>query len=142
LFDLTFILDIQRLDVPDGVSILIDAPIAAEEAHASNTGDALGNPLVLVLVRSVDEILRREVRVEVVRDEVIVAVLDNGIDESREGSLVAKNTILDGFEDLGQVWIDFVLAIEVVVTKIFHIFCQVAKEEDVLITCLTGDLDL
>ena len=79
---------------------------------------------------------------EVVRDEVVVAVLDNGIDESRECSLVAKSTILNGFEDLGQVWIDFVLAIEVIVTKIFYIFCQVAKEKDVLITCFTSDLDL
>jgi hypothetical protein len=59
--DFCFILDVQGFDVPDPVSVLVDAAITAEEAHTSDTGDTLGKPCILVLVRGVNEILCLEV---------------------------------------------------------------------------------
>lgn len=123
MFDFCLILYIQWFDVPDTVCIFVDATITAEETHASNTGDTLGDPGILILVRSVDEILCCEVGVEVIRDKVVIAMLNNCVDEGGEGPLVAESTLLDGFENAGQSWVDLILAVEVVVAKIFNIFC-------------------
>ena len=59
--DLCLILHIQWLDVPDTVSVFVNATVTAEEAHASNARDALGEPCILVLVCLIDEILCFEV---------------------------------------------------------------------------------
>jgi hypothetical protein len=56
----------QRLNIPDTLSILIDATITAEEAHASNTHDALRNPFILILVRNIHKVLSLNVAVEVI----------------------------------------------------------------------------
>jgi hypothetical protein len=72
----------QRLDIPYHLCILVDTPVTREESHSSNTGDALGNPLFLVLVCLINQVLSLAVAVEVVRDEIVVAVLDDTIDES------------------------------------------------------------
>lgn len=54
----------------DGVltlfSILIDAPVRTEEAHACHARDGFGQPLVLILVRLVNGRMRLNVAVEVV----------------------------------------------------------------------------
>ena len=79
---------------------------------------------------------------EVIRDEVVIAVLNNCIDKSRECPFVAESALLDGFKDFGQCWVDLVLAIEVVVTEILNIFSKVSKKENVLVACLPSDFDL
>lgn len=47
----------QRLNVPDRLRIFIDAAVTGEEAHAGDAGDGLGEPLFLVAVRLVDEVV-------------------------------------------------------------------------------------
>ena len=66
LAHLALLFHLQRLNVPDAFRILVNAAIGGEEAHPSHTRDALGHPLVLVLVGLVDEILCLEVGVEIV----------------------------------------------------------------------------
>lgn len=83
-----------------------------------------------------------QVAVEVVRDEIVVAMINNAANKSRERPLVTECAALDCFEDLLEVRIDLALAVEMRVTEIFHIFGKVAEQEDVLITSLAGDLDL
>ena len=57
----------QRLNIPDTVGIFVDDPVCGEETHPGHAGDRLSDPLVLVPKRLVDELLRCDVRVEVVR---------------------------------------------------------------------------
>ncbi len=135
-------LHVQRLNVPNGFSILIDAAITAEEAHARHARDALRKPLVLVLVRRIDEIMRCEVGMEVIRHKVVVAVINNSVDQSREGAFVTESAFLDGLENLGQIWVDLILAVEVVMAEILNVLRQIAEEEDILVSSLAGDLDL
>ena len=79
---------------------------------------------------------------EVIRDKVVIAVLNNCIDKSGESPLVAELARLDRFEDFLQCWINLILAIEVVVAEIFNIFSKVAKEENILVACFPSDFDL
>lgn len=58
--------DVQRLNVPNLLSILVNAAIASEEAHSGHGHDALGHPLILVLVGFVNESVCLDVAVEVV----------------------------------------------------------------------------
>lgn len=69
----------QGLHVPDHVRVLLYAPVAAEEAHAADARDALAHPLILVLVGFVYQRVGLDVAVEIVADEVVVAVVDDGI---------------------------------------------------------------
>lgn len=67
----------QRLDVPDHLSIFVDATVAGEETHSGNRSDRLGQPLLLVLVRFINEVLSVNVALEVVGHKVIVAMIHN-----------------------------------------------------------------
>ena len=82
----------QGLNIPNAIRILLNAPIATEEAHTAHTGDAFGEPFVLILVRLVHESMSLNIAIEVIADEVVVAMIDDGADESRELVLVAKGT--------------------------------------------------
>ena len=141
-FLLSTILDSKRLNIPDSVRVLLDTSVAREEAHPSHTRNTLANPFILVLVRNVNQVMRLKIALEVIRNKVIVAMLGDASNKGREGSLIAKGTFLNGVEDLLQFGMDLVLAVVVCVTKIFHIFCEVAEEEDVLVACLACDFDL
>ncbi len=132
----------QRLNIPDRLCVLLYTPVAAEEAHAGYARDRLGEPLLLVLVCLVDQGLCLDVTVKVIADEVIVTMFEDGADESGEVALVAKGAFLDGFEDLAQVGVDFVLAVVVVVSEVFHVLGQVAEEEDVALTNFARDFNL
>ena len=43
----------QWFDVPDHISVLLDASVTAEKSHPADTGNALADPFVLVFVRFV-----------------------------------------------------------------------------------------
>lgn len=60
--------------------ILIDAPVRAKEAHARYAGDGLGQPLILVLVCLINCCVCFNVAVEVVGDQVVVAVVTDSRD--------------------------------------------------------------
>lgn len=79
---------------------------------------------------------------EVIRDEIVVAVVNNAANECRECTLVAESALLDGLEDVLQIRVDLVLSVKVGVAKVFDIFSQVTEQEDVLIAGLAGNLDL
>lgn len=69
----------QRLHIPDHVRILLDAAIAAEEAHPRYTRDALANPLLLVFIRLIHQFLRLDIAVEIIADEIVVAVVGDAV---------------------------------------------------------------
>jgi hypothetical protein len=56
----------KRLHVPNALRILVNAPITAEETHSRDTGDTLTNPLILVLVRLVNQRLGLIIAVEII----------------------------------------------------------------------------
>lgn len=95
----------QRLNIPDHLRILIDTAITTEEPHACHTQNRLRHPLILVLVRLVHQRLRLNITVEVIRNEVVVAMVFNSSSEGREGARVAEGAALDGFEDFEEVGI-------------------------------------
>ena len=132
----------QRLYIPDALRILLNASVATEEAHPRHARDALGDPLVLILVRLVDERVRLDITIEVVADKVIVAVVADGADEGRELVGVTESVGLDGLEDFDEVRVYGVGSVVVRVTQVFDVFGQVAKEEDVVLADLAGDFDL
>ena len=96
----------------------------------------------MVPIRFVDKLLRLAVAAEIVAHEVVVAVLDNGITESGETAGVAKLIGFDGVKDFGEFGIQVEGAVAVGVTEVFHVFSQVAKEEDVGFANLAGNFNL
>jgi hypothetical protein len=75
----------------------------------------------LVLVRDVYQIMRLQVALEVVGDEVVVAMFGDAADEGRKWSYVAELAVLNCVEDLLQLRVDLILAIEVCVAKVFNV---------------------
>lgn len=124
------------------LGILVDASVRAEEAHARNARDRLGQPLILVFVRLVNGCMCLNVAVEVVRDKVVVAMVADSRDHGQEVVGLAECAALNSFEDLGKVRVDGVRAVCVRVAKILNILGEIAKEENVVLANLTGDLNL
>lgn len=102
----------QRLNIPDGLRVLVDAPVTREEAHARHREDGLGRPRLRVLVRLVDQLLSVHIRGKVVRDKVVVAVLDDAVEQCAEGPGVAKASFVDLIEDLGELGFELVVVVE------------------------------
>ena len=96
----------------------------------------------MVLVRFIDELVCLDVTVKVVRDEVIVSMVDNAINEGRKLSSITKHAITNGVEYCSKIRIELELRVEVGVSEILDVFSEVAEEEDILFTDFTGDLDL
>ena len=69
-------------------------------------------------------------------------MIRDAVDEGGELVRVAEHAAADGVEDFLQVRVDRVRAVVVVVAQVFHVFGQVAEEEDVGVTDFAGDLDL
>lgn len=134
---------LQWLHVPDSIAVLIDTAIAREEAHPANASDALSDPFLLILVRLVDQILRLAVAVEVVRHQIIITMVNNAINKSRELASVTKFSRFDHLEDILQISVYFESgAIKMVVSEIIDVFRQVAEEENVVFTNLSCDFDI
>lgn len=122
--------------------VFVDASIRAEEAHPCHACDRLGQPLVLVLVRRVNGRMCLDVAVEVVRDQVVVAMVTNSRDHCEKVVGRAKGAVLNCLEYLVQIRVDSVRAVRVSMAKVFDILREVSKEEDVVLADLTSDLDL
>ena len=125
--DLPSVLHSQRLNVPDAISILVSDTVHGEKAHASNAGDGLGQPLLLVLEGLVHHVVRGDVRVEVIGNKVVVSMFFNGRRQCRKVSLVAKHAGLDRLEDFLQLWIQLEVAVQVPMAEFLHIFGEVAE---------------
>jgi hypothetical protein len=132
----------KRLHIPNGFRILVDASVTRKETHPRNRCDALAGPLFRVLVALINELLGLDVRCEVIRHKVVVPMVDNTVDESREALSVAEHAPSDGVEDLGKLGLDLVSGVEMCMSEVFNVFCEVTEEEDVLLADFTGDLNL
>lgn len=60
------LLDLERLQIPDHIGVLLNTTIAAEEAHSGYASNALLKPSILVLVGFIDQLVRLDVAVKVV----------------------------------------------------------------------------
>ena len=83
-----------------------------------------------------------DVAVEVVGDEVVVALVDDGVAQGAEAVRVAEPTALDGVKDFGEVRVEFEVAVGVGVAEVFDVLGEVTEEEDVGLADFAGDLDV
>jgi hypothetical protein len=72
---------IQRLHVPNTLRILLDTPVTRKEAHPCHTRNTFPNPPILILKRLINQIVRLTVRPEVIRHQIVIAMLDDGVDK-------------------------------------------------------------
>lgn len=72
-------LRVHWLYVPDHVRILLDTAITAEKSHAAHADNRLGDPLIVVLVRLIHQRMGFDVAIEVVTDEIVIPVVDDGV---------------------------------------------------------------
>lgn len=121
----------HRLNIPDRVRILLDTSIAAEKSHPAHARDTFADPLILILIRLIHERMRRDVRVEIVRDKIIVPMVGDGTAQGAESAGVAKRVGFDGVEDFRKVGVQRKGAEVVGVAKVFDVFGEIAEEEDV-----------
>ena len=83
-----------------------------------------------------------DVAVEVVRNEVVVAVVGDGVAQGAEAARVTEFSTLDGIENFGEVGIELEAAIGVGVTEIFDVLGEVTEEEDVGFADFAGDFNV
>ena len=83
-----------------------------------------------------------DVAVEVVADEVVVAVVDDGVAEGREVASVTEHVAFDGVKHLLEIRVEFEVAVGMGMAKVLYVLCKIAKEEDVVLANLTGDFNL
>lgn len=136
------IANIQWLDIPNTVCVLCNHPVCGKESHPGHASDGFDDPFILVFERLVDHFLGCDVGVEVVRDKVVVAVINNGGDQSREVSCIPEGAAADRIEDLGKALIELEPAVEVTMTEVFNVLGQISKQKDVLLADLAGDFNL
>ena len=136
------LLNLQRLQVPDHFRILLDTPITTEEAHPRNARNAFLQPSVLVLVCLINKLVRFHIAVEIIRDEVVVALVDDAVAKSSEAARIAELAAFDGVEHFRKVGIELEGAVVVGVAEVFDVFGEIAEEEDVGFTDLARDLNL
>ena len=69
----------QRLHIPDPLRILLNTPITTEEPHPAHTLNTLPCPLLRVLERLIDQILRLHIGIEIIADEIIVPLVGDAV---------------------------------------------------------------
>lgn len=70
---------VYGLYIPNRVCVLLDTAITAEKSHAAHANNRLGNPFAVILVRLIHQRMRFDVAVEVIADEIIISVVDDGV---------------------------------------------------------------
>lgn len=94
---------LNRLQVPDTVSVLLNRTVGREEAHAGNAENGLVKPSVAVLISLINHLLGLDVRVEIIRDKVEVTVVSDRADEWLKVVWFTEGTLADLRKDSGQV---------------------------------------
>ena len=130
------------LDVPNHLRILHNTSITAKGAHPRNGRNAPRHPLLLLLILHVNELLGLAVRRKVIGDEVVVAMVNDAVDERGEGTGLPKSTLFNLIKDLGKGFVEMVIAIDVGVAQIVDVFGEVAEEENVVLADFARDFDL
>ena len=69
-------------------------------------------------------------------------MLNNGIKKRREVASITERAASNCIKYFSQVRVKPEIAVEMSVAKLFDIFRQIAEEENVLLSNLSGDLDL
>jgi hypothetical protein len=97
-------------------------------AYPRNTSDTFRKPTFFVLVSLVDLVLRLAITIEVVRDKVEIAVVNNTVDKRSKLVSISEHVALDGIEDCFETRIQLeTFAVHVGVTKVLDIFAEVAN---------------
>lgn len=123
-----FVSPSSRVTITERATHLVDASITAKEAHPRHAGDGLRKPRILVLVGLVDSILGLAVRVEVVGDKIVVAVVDDAINKRRKLTRVAKLARLDCLEDVLQIRVEFeARTVQMIMAEFINIFGEISK---------------
>lgn len=86
--------------------------------------------------------MRLDVAVEVIADEIVIAVIDYGVAEGGEAAGVAEHAAFDGVEDFLKVLVELEGTVGVGVTEVFDVFGEIAEEEDVIFADLARNFDL
>ena len=96
----------------------------------------------MVLVRLIYQRMRFDITVEVITDEIVISVVDDGVDQRGEAVDVTETTALDSFEHLDQVGVEGKRAVSVGVTQVFDVLGQVSEKEDVRVPDFPSDFNL
>lgn len=136
------IIDDKRLCVPDTLGILIYASVTAEESHTGNRGNRLLDPFLLVLVRLIHKLVSLVVAVEVIRHQVVIAVVTDCCNQSTKVMDRTEGALLNLDEHFLQIRVDLVRTVLVVVSEILDVLGEVTEQEDVALANLTSDFDL
>ena len=120
----------------------MNASVTAEEAHPSHARDAFLQPSFLILERLIDKLVGLDIAVEVIGNEIVVAVLNDGVAESREAAGVSKASTLDSLKHLVEIGVELEISVIVGMAEVFDIFCQVSKEENIGFANFSRDFNL
>ena len=66
--------------------------------------------------------MRLDVTVEIVRDEIVIPLIDDAVAQGGESSRVSEFAAFDGVEDFGEVAVELEVAVGVGVTEVFDVF--------------------
>ena len=125
---------------PDFLGILYHTTIRGEEPCSRSTEDTFGEPVILVLVCLVNQILGVTIALEIIRDKIEVAVVNNAINKRRELVGITKTVTLNGIKHLAKIVVELEFAVVVSMAQIFNVFRQVTEEEDILLADFSCNL--
>ena len=86
--------------------------------------------------------MRLDVAVEVVGNQIVVTLIDDGVAQGAEAVCVTEFAALDGIEHFGEVGVEFEVAVGMRVAEVFDILGEVTEEEDVGLPNFASDLDV
>ena len=121
----------QRLHIPNHLRILLNTAITTKKPHPANTLNAFTDPLLLIAIRLIDQLLRLDIRREIIGHEIVIPIIGDAVAQGAEAVGVAKSPGFDRGEDFREVRVEFEGAVGVGVAEVFDVFGEVAEEEDV-----------
>ena len=83
-----------------------------------------------------------DVAVEIIRDEIVISLIDNAVAQGGKSTRVAESTTFDGVENFGEVAVELEVAVGVGVAEVFDVFSEVAEKEDVGFADFARDFNL
>ena len=86
--------------------------------------------------------MRLDVAVEIVRDKVVVTLIDNAVAQSGKPACVAEPAAFNRVENFSEVAVKLEVAVGVGMAEIFDVFGKVAEEEDVGLADFAGNFNL
>lgn len=112
----------HRLHIPNHLRILLNTAITTEEPHPRHANNTLTNPLLLIPIRLIHQLLRLDIGIEIIADEIIIAVVGDTIAKSAEARGVAEGVGFYSVEDTREVRVQGEGAVGVCVAEVFDVF--------------------